>query len=118
MPSTSTRPRVIRHVLTSTDRRIVTDGWQPTAEVRTQYEQVQAGYQPDRRLCGRITMGPFACGVRTEAAREHDGGAVREDVVVPGAHDSFAFAVDRAGGSRGTPTKSTAATSSPSCRSA
>jgi hypothetical protein len=34
------RPRVICHMMTSTDGRIVTDGWPMSAEGRRQYELV------------------------------------------------------------------------------
>lgn len=44
-------------------------------------------------------MEPFAGGMRPEAevAREHTSGTPREDFVVPGEHDSFAFAIDPSG---------------------
>ena len=50
-------------------------------------------------MCGRVTMEPFAKRTRSEAevAREHAGGAQREDFVAPGEHDSFAFAIDPSG---------------------
>src|ERR1700704_4825974 len=85
--STSRRPRVICHMLASVDGRIVTGGWPLTAEARKQYELVHAGYEADGWICGRVTMEPFAKRVRSEAevAREHAGGAPREDFVAPGA---------------------------------
>ena len=93
------RPRVICHMMTSVDGRIVAGGWPLSPEARRQYELVHASYDADGWLCGRITMEPFAKGVRSDAeiAREHPGGAPREDVRAPGAHDSFAFAVDPSG---------------------
>lgn len=95
----SRRPRVVCHMAASVDGRIVVDGWPDTAEVRRQYEQVHAGYAPDGWMCGRITMEPFAGGTRSdeEVAREHAGGAPRDDFRAPGDHDSFAFAVDPSG---------------------
>jgi 2,5-diamino-6-(ribosylamino)-4(3H)-pyrimidinone 5'-phosphate reductase len=44
-------------------------------------------------------MEPFAGGLRAdeEVARQHPGGAAREDFVAPGDHDSVAFAVDPSG---------------------
>lgn len=97
--STSRRPRVICHMLASVDGRIVVDGWPISAEGRRQYELVHAGYRPDGWICGRVTMEPFAGGARPDAevAREHEGGAPREDFAAPGAHDSYAFAVDASG---------------------
>ena len=94
-----TRPRVICHMMTSLDGRIVTDGWPQSPEGRKQYEIVHATYEPDGWLCGRVTMQlHFAKGVRDEAdvAREYRG-APREDFVAPGEHESFAFALDPRG---------------------
>jgi len=90
------RPRVICHMQTSLDGRIVTEGWPLTAEERKQYEQVHATYEPDGWFCGRVTMEQhFADGVRSASAvaKQYDG-PPREDFVAPGDHDSFAFAVD------------------------
>ena len=84
----------------SLDGRIVVDGWPDAAAaaVRKHYEEIHAGYEPDGWICGRITMEPFAGGLRADAdvAREHTG-APRDDFVAPGAHDSFAFAIDPSG---------------------
>jgi riboflavin biosynthesis pyrimidine reductase len=86
-------------MMASTDGRIVVDRWPISPEGRRQYELVHAGYEPDAWICGRVTMEPFAKGVRSEAevAREHTGGAPREDFRAPGGHDSFAFAIDASG---------------------
>ena len=81
----------------SVDGRIVTDGWPLSAEVRKQYEEVHAGYDPDGWICGRVTMEPFAGALRsaTEVARDAPpGGERRVDFHAPREHDSFAFAVD------------------------
>jgi riboflavin biosynthesis pyrimidine reductase len=95
----SRRPRVICHMMASVDGRIVVDGWPDAAEGRRQYERVHASYEADGWICGRVTMEPFAGGVRLDAevAREHAGGAPREDFRAPGEHDSFAFAIDACG---------------------
>ena len=93
------RPRVICHMMTSLDGRIVTEGWPLSKEGRKQYEQVHATYAPDGWMCGRVTMEQhFAQGTRSDAdvAREHHGPA-REDWIAPGEHESFAFAVDTHG---------------------
>jgi 2,5-diamino-6-(ribosylamino)-4(3H)-pyrimidinone 5'-phosphate reductase len=97
----SRRPRVICHMAVSVDGRIVVGGW-PTAAaatVRRQYEQVHASYGADGWLCGRVTMEPFAGGVRSaeEVARGHTGDVPREDYRAPGEHHSFAVAIDPAG---------------------
>ena len=99
---TAGRPRVICHMLTSVDARIVTDGWPLSPERRRQYEEVHATYAPDAWLCGRVTMEQhFAAGTRSDAevARTYDG-PPRADFVAPGAageHASFAIAVDAHG---------------------
>jgi 2,5-diamino-6-(ribosylamino)-4(3H)-pyrimidinone 5'-phosphate reductase len=94
----SRRPHVICHMATSLDGRIVVDGWPAAGDVRKEYEQVHAGYDADGWMCGRVTMEPFAGGVRsdTEVAREHRG-APREDFVAEGHYESFAFAIDPSG---------------------
>src|SRR5687767_2961900 len=102
METTSARrPRVICHMAASPDGRIVVDGWPEAvaAAVRREYEAVHEGYGADGWICGRITMEPFAGGVRPEAevARERGGGAAREDFVAPGDHESYAFAIDPSG---------------------
>jgi riboflavin biosynthesis pyrimidine reductase len=85
----------------SVDGRIVVNGWPSSvaSAVRREYEQVHASYEADGWICGRVTMEPFAGGVRPEAevAREHASGAPREDFVAPGEHTSFAFAIDASG---------------------
>ena len=100
MTPTTVRPRVICHMATSVDGRIVVDGWPDAAAaaVRRHYEQIHASYEADGWLCGRITMEPFAGATRSDAevAREHSG-AARADFVAPGTYDSFAFAVDPSG---------------------
>lgn len=95
----SRRPRVICHMAASVDGRIVVDGWPASEAVRREYEQVHASYEADGWICGRVTMEPFAGRVRSEAevAREHAGGAAREDFRAPGEYDSFAFAADPGG---------------------
>ena len=93
------RPRVICHMMTSIDGRIVTDGWPMSPEGRKQYELLHATYEPDGWLCGRVTMElHFASGVRPDAdvVREYHG-PPRDDFVAPGEHDSYAFALDSHG---------------------
>ena len=89
---------MVCHMTTSVDGRIVVDGWPAPDDVRREYEQVHASYEPGGWICGRVTMEPFAGGMRPEAevAREHSG-PPREDFTAPGEHDSFAFAVDPSG---------------------
>jgi 2,5-diamino-6-(ribosylamino)-4(3H)-pyrimidinone 5'-phosphate reductase len=92
------RPRVICHMMTSIDGRIVATGWPLPAEARKQYELVHASYDADGWICGRVTMESFAKAVRSDAevAREYKGPS-REDFRAPGKHDPFAFAIDSSG---------------------
>jgi 2,5-diamino-6-(ribosylamino)-4(3H)-pyrimidinone 5'-phosphate reductase len=97
--ATSTRPRVICHMMASVDGRIVTDGWPLPDDERGEYERVHESYEADGWMVGRVTMEQHsAAGARADAevAREHQG-AAREDFVAPGEHESFAFAVDPRG---------------------
>jgi riboflavin biosynthesis pyrimidine reductase len=99
---TAGRPRVICHMLSSVDGRIVVEGWPLSREGRREYEAVHATYAPDAWLCGRVTMEQhFAAGTRSDAevARTYDG-PTRADFVAPGAvgeRASFAIAVDARG---------------------
>ena len=101
MNSRPARPRVICHMATSVDGRIVVDGWPDVASsaVRREYEQVHASYGADGWICGRVTMEPFAKALRSdeEVGREYAGSVAREDFHAPGEHDSFAFAIDTRG---------------------
>jgi riboflavin biosynthesis pyrimidine reductase len=90
------RPRVICHMMSSVDGRIVTDDWPLSSDGQRQYELVHEQYAADGWLCGRVTMQEhFAAGARPDAevARIYDGPR-REDFIAPGTHDSYAFAVD------------------------
>ena len=93
------RPRVICHMAASVDGRIDVNGWPAPAAVRREYEQGHAAFRPDGWICGRVTMEPFAGGVRpeSEVAREEHAVAPREHFRAPGEHESFAFAVDPRG---------------------
>lgn len=101
MHTPSGRPRVICHMATSVDGRIVVDGWPADAAgaVRREYEAVHATFDADGWICGRVTMEPFAGGLRPddEVAQEYTRGAPREDFRAPGEHESFAFAIDPRG---------------------
>ena len=82
----------------SVDGRIVADKWPDAPAVRHEYEQIHASYAADGWMCGRVTMEPFAGGLRSDAevAREYAGPA-REDFSAAGAHESFAVAIDPRG---------------------
>jgi 2,5-diamino-6-(ribosylamino)-4(3H)-pyrimidinone 5'-phosphate reductase len=95
----SSRPRVVCHMASSIDGRVVVDGWPKRSEeaVHREYERIHDRYDCDGWMCGRITMEPFAGGVRSESevAREYSGDA-REDFVA-GDYESYAFAIDPSG---------------------
>jgi 2,5-diamino-6-(ribosylamino)-4(3H)-pyrimidinone 5'-phosphate reductase len=94
----SMRPRVICHMATSIDGRIVTDGWPDSSALRREYEQIHTMYEADAWMCGRITMEPFAGAARSDAdiTREYVG-PPRDDYIAPGDHESFAVAIDPSG---------------------
>jgi 2,5-diamino-6-(ribosylamino)-4(3H)-pyrimidinone 5'-phosphate reductase len=50
------RPRVICHMMSSVDGRILVEGWPLSREGGRQYEEVHSTYEPDAWLCGRVTM--------------------------------------------------------------
>ena len=93
------RPRVICHMTTSVDGRIVTEGWPQTSDFYRHYEEIHDRFNAQGWICGRVTMEDFAGGVRDDAevALEWSGGNAREDFRATGAFDSFAFAVDARG---------------------
>ena len=92
------RPRVICHMATSIDGRIVTNRWPDNASVRREYEQIHNSYEADAWMCGRITMEPFAGAARSDADVKHEyTGLPREDHIAPGTHESFAVAIDPSG---------------------
>lgn len=95
------RPRVICHMAASIDGRILVDHWVESvrAAIRREYEGVHDSYNADGWMCGRVTMEPFAKGVRPESEilREYTGNDAREDFVAPGTHSAFAFAIDASG---------------------
>src|SRR5436189_3392146 len=71
----SPRPRVICHMAASVDGRIVADKWPDAPAGLREYEQIHASYAADGWRCGRVTMEPFAGGLRSDAggAREYAG---------------------------------------------
>ena len=93
------RPRVICHMMTSIDGRIMTQKWPLSPTARKQYELVHASFEPDAWMCGRVTMEPFAKHVRSdqEVRHEHTARASRDDFRAPGDYDSFAVAIDAHG---------------------
>jgi 2,5-diamino-6-(ribosylamino)-4(3H)-pyrimidinone 5'-phosphate reductase len=95
------RPRVICHMASSIDGRIVVDGWPASvaAAVRREYDELHTSFGGEGWICGRITMEPFAKRVRSEAelATEYQGSAPRPDFRAEGGFESFAFAIDPRG---------------------
>jgi 2,5-diamino-6-(ribosylamino)-4(3H)-pyrimidinone 5'-phosphate reductase len=94
----SMRPRVICHMATSIDGRIVTDGWPDSPAIRREYEQIHTMYEADAWMCGRITMQPFTGAARSdEDIKREYVGPPRDDYIAPGDHESFAVAIDPSG---------------------
>jgi riboflavin biosynthesis pyrimidine reductase len=83
----------------SLDGRIVVDKWPDTAALRREYERVHDSYNADGWICGRVTLEPFAKGLRSEreVRRRYTGRKPRDDFSAPGEHESFAFAIDPSG---------------------
>ena len=98
MTASARRPRVICHMMSSIDGRIVVNGWPMPAAARQQYDSIHAQYDANGWMCGRVTMEPFAKAVRSEeeVAREYSG-KPREDFRAPGDYESCAFAIDERG---------------------
>jgi riboflavin biosynthesis pyrimidine reductase len=103
MTAHAPRPRVICHMISTIDGRIVADHWPDIGEGRREYERTASTFAADGWICGRVTMEPFAGAIRgeDELAREfaaHSAaGAARGDFVAPGAHPPYAVAVDPRG---------------------
>src|SRR2546423_12463964 len=93
------RPRVICHMAASIDGRIVAGAWPNHADVSREYENIHAEYDSNGWMCGRVTMEPFAKGVRSDAEirREYGVDKKRDDHTALGDYDSFAFAIDANG---------------------
>jgi dihydrofolate reductase len=85
-------------MISAVDGRIVTGGWPLSKEGYGQYEQVHSSYEPEGWICGRVTMEHLAAGTRSDAdvTCEYEG-PEREDFASPGAHGSFAIALDPRG---------------------
>jgi len=83
----------------SIDGRILAGAWPGHADVSREYENIHAEYDSNGWMCGRVTMEPFAKGVRSDAEirREYGGDKKRDDHTAPGDYESFAFAIDASG---------------------
>jgi 2,5-diamino-6-(ribosylamino)-4(3H)-pyrimidinone 5'-phosphate reductase len=96
-----TRPRVVCHMATSLDGRIIVRGWpdENAASIRSEYETVHATFAAQGWICGRVTMEAFAKRLRParEVELENYGTPPREDFKAAGDFSSFAFAVDPRG---------------------
>jgi 2,5-diamino-6-(ribosylamino)-4(3H)-pyrimidinone 5'-phosphate reductase len=62
-------------MMTSVDGRIVVDRWPPLGDGRAEYERTAATYDANAWMCGRITMEPFAGGLRDTDELEREGAA-------------------------------------------
>lgn len=93
------RPRVTCHMMTSLDGRIVTARWPNLGGGRREYEAIHATYDADAWMCGRITMEPFAGGLRDTGKRMSaaETPGPRTDFVAPHASTHYAVAIDPSG---------------------
>jgi riboflavin biosynthesis pyrimidine reductase len=98
-PAKTERPRIICHMVSSVDGRIVTDGWRGMSQIRAHYDEIHRRFEADGWICGRVTMEPFAGHLRDEAevSRDRGGRKGRGDFRAPGNFESFAFAIDPRG---------------------
>src|SRR6476620_10432284 len=94
------RPRVICHMMSSIDGRIVVGRWPDIGDLRQEYERIAATFKADAWMCGRITMEPCARGSRSDEAIERERSAPRHnraersDFASPSGRASYAVAVD------------------------
>jgi len=68
MERSSHRPRVICHMMSSLDGRLVPKDWPVSPEGRRQYEFVHASYEADGWICGRINGGMLCAGLIDEVS--------------------------------------------------
>lgn len=100
MSAPAARPRVICHMISTIDGRIVTAHWPGIGEGLREYERTGSTYAADAWMCGRVTMEHFAGSTRSEhelareAAARPASGVARADFVAAGAHTPYAVAVD------------------------
>ena len=98
MAEGSARPRVICHMGSSLDGRIVPEAWPLAQELGEHYEAIHKSYKAQGWLCGRITMEEFAGKTRTPKQAAGDTPATDpRDHVVPKAKAPYAFAMDASG---------------------
>lgn len=83
----------------SLDGRIVTRDWPMRETLLREYERIHRHYAAAAWLCGRTTMEPFARRLRSpeEVARTRVPTGARGDHAAPGAHETFAVAIDPRG---------------------
>jgi 2,5-diamino-6-(ribosylamino)-4(3H)-pyrimidinone 5'-phosphate reductase len=98
-PGPSARPRVICHMVSSIDGRIVTTNWPDMTDARREYERIHTSYAADAWMCGRVTMEPFAGATRSvdDVSREASPGAARPDFTAEHSATSYAVAIDASG---------------------
>ena len=83
-------------MLMSMDGRIVTTGWNLSPAGRAEYEATAATYEANAWICGRVTMAAFAQG-GTPVLPSAAPTLAKTDYTAPGAHTSYAIAIDASG---------------------
>lgn len=98
MPAVA-RPRVICHMISSLDGRIIVQRWGSDLSGRAEYEATAATFEAQAWLCGRVTMEKDFTKGRQPDLRLGAGAAPldRADFVAPHQATSFAIAVDAHG---------------------
>lgn len=91
------KPRVICHMMSSLDGRIIVQRWGPDVPGRDDYETTAATFEAQAWLCGRVTMEKDFTKGRQPDLQPVSEPLDRTDFVAPHAAESFVVAVDAHG---------------------
>ena len=91
------KPRVICHMITSLDGRIIVQRWGDSTPGRAEYETTAATFNAQAWLCGRVTMEKDFTKGRQPDLQPVAAPLDRVDFVAPHGAASFAIAVDAHG---------------------
>ena len=91
------KPRVICHMISSLDGRIIVQRWGDSTPGRAEYETTAATFDAQAWLCGRVTMEKDFTKGRQPDLQPVTEPLDRRDFVAPHGAESFAIAVDAHG---------------------
>ena len=91
------KPRVICHMISSLDGRIIVQRWGDSTPGRAEYETTAATFDAQAWLCGRVTMEKDFTKGRQPDLQPVAAPLDRRDFVAPHEAESFAIAVDAHG---------------------